>query len=117
MPFYSITTSARADIAETWLIEADDEEAAREAFDDFDGALATFIGDSVTGEEEGREIVAIHADNGALANAERPLVRLADHGPEIMEILRELGFGTTTSSRMNEIMQQSRDILASIGEA
>lgn len=64
MPLYELKVSATASILETWHVEASDEAAARAVLDDNPDALgnmdATFIGDEVTGDEDGRVVERVY---------------------------------------------------------
>lgn len=54
MPKFHLTVFATAEIKEIWEVEADDEAAAREIFEDGGLRDATFVSDEVMGEERDR---------------------------------------------------------------
>lgn len=61
MTTYIVETTARASIREFWRVEAGSEEEAREAIEDGGGIASEFLFDETTGDEEGREVSAVHA--------------------------------------------------------
>jgi hypothetical protein len=58
MPRYRVTCSARATIRETWIVEADSPEQARERMSEGDCGFE-FVRDEVVGDEEEREVTAV----------------------------------------------------------
>lgn len=60
MPKFIISADVTATVRETWTIEAESADEARRLFEDApDGQTAEFVGQEVTGDEEGREVVSV----------------------------------------------------------
>lgn len=76
MTIYIVETTARASIREFWRVEADSEEAAREAIGDV-GTPAEFLFDETLGDGDGREVDTVHPGDMLDGQLERRKVEAA----------------------------------------
>lgn len=112
MPAFIIETTAESPIREFWKVQADNAEAAEAGFEDKSN-VGEFLWDEVTGDETDREVSGVHAFVDMAGTVAMNALREA--APAMLEILKELAWGTTSGHRMNELMAQSREILARCG--
>lgn len=92
MPVFTIITTARASIHETWKVEAATRERAEEIIwdgdaDDSEQLIA--CGDRVDGDEEDREIVEVIEDDGAQADGEQMAGRAQDTAMLLLSLLHD----------------------------
>lgn len=85
MTIYTIETTCRASVLETWRVEADSEDDAQEALDD---GNADFMGQTVEGDEEERETLSIWDDDGEQAASVEAQEKMRDAAPAMLAALR-----------------------------